>query len=511
MKTKNFAFERWSLKLLAALVIIYLVILGLITYVCVFLDVQKEQQRFNEKAALVHTKLDALARRNLVTLDGFAALLQAVEVGDKEAISTYARAVLSKHSQISSLEIAQAVPAQFLEQYVADQRLVGPADFRVKNIEDRGNPMELPTDPKADVYYPLIFLEPARPEIEQLLGLDLGSSAAMNAALQRSLITKRVAASRPFALLEGGLGFILVDTVQRRDKTLFAILVCKASDFMLGNSVAPDRLSLSMFYQERETSTAPMWLLGHREGERASALAGWFFPKFAKTLPLGAPEQPFMLSIEEQPDWGIVDWHMMALWLTGSLILLPIMLAYSKAYHSNEKRQLEANNALFFQANFDALTGLPNRQLFMNRLEQSIAIAHRQGLMHGILFLDLDGFKAINDYYGHLIGDKVLVRAARIFQRHVREIDTVARLGGDEFVILLQNIDGKARAQYVAEKIKKAFRQPSQETGKVPPLLGASVGIAVYPQDGLSTAELLAVADRRMYQDKASRKLKPER
>jgi diguanylate cyclase (GGDEF)-like protein len=142
----------------------------------------------------------------------------------------------------------------------------------------------------------------------------------------------------------------------------------------------------------------------------------------------------------------------------------------------------------------------------MDRLDQSLSEAHRSKRKVAVLYLDLDGFKQVNDYYGHQTGDKVLQRAARIFQHSVRETDTVGRLGGDEFVVLLQNIGDRSGAESVARKIKKAFFQPSVDvngTNKLMPVLGASVGIAVYPEDGSTTAELLRAADQAMYRDKA--------
>ena len=206
----------------------------------------------------------------------------------------------------------------------------------------------------------------------------------------------------------------------------------------------------------------------------------------------------------------MLNWPVLFGIVAGSMLSVPVMLAYSRARHRDEMVRLKASNTLFYQANFDALTGLPNRQLFMNRLEQALAVAHLQGLMHAVLYLDLDGFKGINDYYGHNIGDKVLVRAAKIFSRCVREIDTVARLGGDEFVILLQDIDGRSGAEFVASKIRKAFQSSAPvvvDPGRAPPMLGTSIGIAVYPQDGTSITELLKVSDADMYKDKLARKL----
>ncbi len=167
----------------------------------------------------------------------------------------------------------------------------------------------------------------------------------------------------------------------------------------------------------------------------------------------------------------------------------------------SERRSIAARIA--FQANHDALTGLPNRNLLNDRVAQALAQAQRTGRHVAVLFLDLDGFKFINDSFGHAFGDALLRTVAARLQVVVRESDTVARLGGDEFLILLPDLSEAGGAERVAEKVIEAFRVPITHEGR-DLHLSTSIGMSVFPRDGDSGDLLLQYADVAMYQAKAN-------
>lgn len=153
------------------------------------------------------------------------------------------------------------------------------------------------------------------------------------------------------------------------------------------------------------------------------------------------------------------------------------------------------------RANCDPLTGLPNRFLLMDRLQHSLTKAHRDSRMVAVLFIDLDGFKPINDVYGHLAGDQVLNSVAGRLADCVRESDTVARLGGDEFVVVLLDIRHPEDAHVVADKIIDTICRPIA-VGRSEVEVGASVGVAVCPRDGQEPEMLVRNADEAMYRAK---------
>ena len=155
------------------------------------------------------------------------------------------------------------------------------------------------------------------------------------------------------------------------------------------------------------------------------------------------------------------------------------------------------------QAEHDALTGLPNRTLFMDRLEQALAAVARQHRQFALMFIDLDHFKAVNDKHGHEAGDAVLKEVAQRLRRCVRRVDTVSRLGGDEFVVLLADIGGVDQAAHVAATIMQSVARPIEaEAG--PLGLSVSIGIAICPSDGDDPKTLLRHADVAMYHAKES-------
>lgn len=146
----------------------------------------------------------------------------------------------------------------------------------------------------------------------------------------------------------------------------------------------------------------------------------------------------------------------------------------------------------------DMLTGLPNRRLFSDRMEQSIARARRKGHRVAVMVLDLDDFKIINDTHGHSAGDEVLIAVSQRLRKAVRESDTVARLGGDEFVVLLPETLHPQDAGTVAEKIIETIREPV-EIGSRQYFLGVSVGLAIFPDHASTAEKLLQQADIAMY------------
>jgi diguanylate cyclase (GGDEF)-like protein len=149
----------------------------------------------------------------------------------------------------------------------------------------------------------------------------------------------------------------------------------------------------------------------------------------------------------------------------------------------------------------DVLTDTPNRALMLDRIENAIALAERHGTRVGVLFLDLDGFKRINDTMGHAIGDTTLQLAARRLKSVVRNSDTVGRHGGDEFLVLVSEMVQPADAALIAEKILVAFEAPTQ-VGEHEIELPVSIGIAMYPEDGEDARTLIDRADSAMYHAK---------
>ena len=183
--------------------------------------------------------------------------------------------------------------------------------------------------------------------------------------------------------------------------------------------------------------------------------------------------------------------------------IFPAVLLYAIGHYQKTIESLLADiraqrDGLAIMATHDQLTGLPVRHLVHDRLHQALYAARRSGHKVGVLFIDLDGFKAINDEHGHAAGDSVLRNVAKRLRAALRAEDTVGRFGGDEFVAVLNRLSDSQDARPVAEKLMEAIALPMEFAGR-PLTVGASVGIAVFPDHGDDPEALCRAADRAMY------------
>ncbi|GAB3423682.1 EAL domain-containing protein [Massilia agilis] len=193
-----------------------------------------------------------------------------------------------------------------------------------------------------------------------------------------------------------------------------------------------------------------------------------------------------------------------ALWVASSMSVMRDAAGTQRfiAVVEDISRRKQAEEALLRMANHDALTGLPNRVLLQDRLAQAIAHAQRSQRQVGVVFVDLDRFKLINDSLGHDAGDQLIVEIAQRLSGSLRESDTVARQGGDEFVVVLADLGGEDDAAKVATKLLASLFQPLTLAGQEVFPTG-SMGIAMYPRDGQDSQALLKSADSAMYRAKA--------
>jgi diguanylate cyclase (GGDEF)-like protein len=194
-------------------------------------------------------------------------------------------------------------------------------------------------------------------------------------------------------------------------------------------------------------------------------------------------------------------------WLTYG-VLIALIIGFTRrfrldrdAVHDASRERQRSEKLLYQQANFDALTGIANRMLFFDRLNTSLEHVTRHGNTLAIMFIDIDGFKDVNDTYGHMAGDQLLAQIAAGLKNTVRAEDTVARLGGDEFAILMPRLDRNRDVTHLASKVLKAIAQPfNVDGGKV--TVSASVGVALSSDSGNDSTRLIKCADMAMFRAK---------
>jgi diguanylate cyclase (GGDEF)-like protein len=201
----------------------------------------------------------------------------------------------------------------------------------------------------------------------------------------------------------------------------------------------------------------------------------------------------------------VMTWLLIACLVLLTALTL-VLLRTRGLVRLEEGALLARNDALEQVAYRDSLTGLPNRHLLLDRLEQAIAFSERHDKKFAVCFMDLDGFKTINDSHGHEIGDLVLRVVGQRVQKCLRKNDTVARLGGDEFVILLTEISDEPSYVEVLERILSYVHQPIQIARHVTTQISTSIGVSIYPTDNSPPSVLIEHADQAMYQAKRSGK-----
>ena len=249
-------------------------------------------------------------------------------------------------------------------------------------------------------------------------------------------------------------------------------------------------------------------MFGYDDGELLGTSARMLYTDDASYLALGATAYPqlkaggrFRTQLQMRRKDGSLIWvDLSGIELPGSdgaSLWMMVDITQSKAHEARMERA----------ALHDALTGLPNRLLLADRLKQAIAAAERSGHVFALAYLDLNGFKQINDNHGHDAGDEVLKAVAARLQAGLRASDTVARLGGDEFVVLLTPQQAPADAEPVLTRLLDALSQPMTLSSGVQVAVGSSLGLAHFPADGESPDALMRHADEEMFANKRASRL----
>src|SRR5688572_24265230 len=175
----------------------------------------------------------------------------------------------------------------------------------------------------------------------------------------------------------------------------------------------------------------------------------------------------------------------------------------AQAFNAMAEEVKQEQAKLHRQANFDTLTGLPNRMMALDRINMEIHRAKRSAQRFAVFFIDLDDFKSVNDSLGHAVGDELLIATGVRVKACLRDADTVARLGGDEFLVLAPDVSDEMQVEKIAERLQRSVSEPQELSGRKV-VAHCSIGIALYPDNGDSVETLMANADNAMYQAKAT-------
>lgn len=480
-----------------------------ITITCFFIStsIRDSQSDFIQFSNAYSEHIYDKVNSNKIILNGFAALLGALGNGSSKDASIFARQVIEDYPHIFSLEIVQTVPGNGLAKFALQQRKAGHPNFKIKTFGYDTDRKWHNTENKP-VYYPIVFMEPMRPGTEEIIGLDIGSVPLLHPVILNSIQKQGSVSSPPFHLVEGNLAYVIFMPVRLKiplqknsmaeNPALTVDMVVDANKMGAPDNMSiPKNLHLVVYHSDFSPEDVGGQIV-HIHQPPHSAFEEILFPNFR----LSKEIDPFLnILVEKQLGWSDVKPGLLLMIVLASLISSAILLAFMRTHYRSTLAEKQSQQQLWFLANHDVLTRLPNRNLFMNRMEHAIARAQRQGRNFGILFLDLNGFKQINDFHGHHAGDLLLKQIATRLQACIRAEDSVARLGGDEFVVLLEGKTDAEVMESIAQKIRDSLSIPITINNQQF-TISASIGKATFPMNGKTADELLKHADAKMYAEK---------
>jgi diguanylate cyclase len=337
--------------------------------------------------------------------------------------------------------------------------------------------------------YSIAYVYPLKGN-EKAIGLDYRNVPAQWVSVKRAVETRKGTLSGPVELVQGGVGLIYRQPV-----------FIKGVYWGLLSTVVDGNTFFHNAFDELNSDDYDFAVRG-RDGNGAQGEVFWGDPSIFEdadriTLEAEVPNGRWIFAVRPKAGQG----HANTLpWITRPLSWWIALLLGSGTLGLLRQRVALSRLALV-----DSLTGLPNRRLLDDRLEQAIRREAREdGHINAVLFIDLDGFKSINDRYGHKVGDVVLKVIAQRLRHEVRLGDTVARWGGDEMLIVVEAID-PVLIEPLVKRLRGAVAMPIKVDGHTLHVQ-ASIGVAQHPQDGIDAVSLIECADRRMYEEKGQRK-----
>lgn len=469
-------------------------------------DLRSAKLKFLEYANSLYGEIDNRVQTNEAVLEGITAFLSVSgTLNDGVQISHYAQQVRARHPHIAQIEVVETVARQNLPRFISRKRASGLPEFQIRSFSHDSGHLRQNIDDKP-WYYPIVFMEPMRTESRDILGLDMDSAPFLRLAMSASARQGHAVATHPFHLIQGDWAYVIFRSVTplrtagakiNDEKRLFASLVIKTQSILPSLKADIPGLRFSLYHADFPAHK-PEGELIHLERHGRSDLETFLFPKLRYERKLETESQPFILLAEQQLGWPALDFRQLTAILAITLLLFGVLLRFVLTHRRNELERCQTESRFAYLATHDALTGLANRNLFMDRLRHAMARAHRCDSRLALLFLDLDKFKQINDTYGHSTGDQLLKMVAERICCSVRDDDTVARLSGDEFVVILESITTHQGAATAVEVIKDKLIHPFRINGETLSI-DVSIGTAFYPDDSEDIEELIKIADDAMY------------
>jgi diguanylate cyclase (GGDEF)-like protein len=450
---------------------------------------------FKADAAYTSRHIRDQLSENETILIGLGAYINGEALIDIGAVDAYSSVMMQRFPHVSMFQIAQYIDAESVasfKQIMVKQGITNAGVYKFGSAQS-----DLISDDAMHGKLPVIFVAPTASKA--VLGLDLLSIDFIRKSLPSGPYTE-MTISEPIELFEGEKALVMMQSIPRNNnhkESYLALVLIKQDRIFPGYDKSKNwNLKVSVIQP-----SGKFFPVGTVIEQMPQEKTGSFLRRLSISDDVEFSKYKINITISKNITWLDLNlWNLSLLGLMVLVILVVLCVIYLMHFSVEVQRE-KHQKMLFKQANYDALTKLPNRFYFEDAARRILLNAQREKLGVLLLFVDLNGFKAINDNLGHDAGDKVLKEVARALKLVLRQSDLAARLGGDEFVILIDDIKDLTAVLHMIEKIRHAL-QGLRVEGVPTDKVSGSVGFSFTLQHGYDLITLLKVADNSMYGEK---------
>jgi len=482
---------QWLYSFLIAITLLLLLIIVALSAVWDVFTLRDEFIASADKhTAYIHDRLV----KNETLLIGFGAFVAGGDRLNLDAAKSYADVMLARYPQVTMFQIARDVTRHNSQDFT--QEVNGLLGERVEILDNLGQRTALESilEKKPSVF-PVMFIAPRG--ASRAMGLDLRTIDVVSPLLPTGKqIPHSISVSDPFELFEGDQAIVMLHTVVRGDERYVVVLVAKLADILPPELLSDSRKKIAIKLRDRISEPRTLYSTLNTQNTEP----GINYQLSAKNHLVFADYQ---VSVDFIQPVQIKDlnWLKTLIILLLTVALVVVILSVQRVHLLVDKKLADQRANLYRQANFDPLTGLANRLYFELAARKMVYKAERDHEHLVIYFIDLNGFKSINDIQGHDAGDAVLKTVGRVLRQNLRNEDLAARFGGDEFVIMVRNVRDLNGLLHIMEKLRASLLAPPVD-GVDTQRLSASIGFAYTGIHGYAYDNLIRIADSSMYGEK---------
>lgn len=458
-----------------------------------FWNIQKLESQFVAQSHVISQYVREKMAQNETLLVGLSTYFKGKKQVDPQAVRNYATIMSQRFPHIYMFQAAKFVRSGNWDRFAELMQKQNSEASLLRFIGGEGVIQQGIND--GDHALPVIMIEPT---VEaSRLGLDLRTIDFINNHIPQE-ISERIVLTEPFQMLDEDKVMVMMQTVVSDQSPQFlSLLVVKVNDLLPPAMAGLNAMDVSLNVQSVDEKFQLV-----RTEFRAEEKSKWsIFPIFEVVKPVDFIDYRLELTFKRRTGWQEIEWGWLVL-LTIAFVLLPTLYRLMFVLHSRHEADEELQReVLYRQANYDSLSGLPNRFHFEEYAQRLLSTAQRSHTDMALFYIDLNGFKAVNDNLGHEAGDAILSRVGNSLSSMLRRGDMAARIGGDEFVVIVDPVADMDRLLLILEKLRNLILAANSEDFS-PYHVSASLGFAYTRVHGYELQDLMRIADSAMYEEK---------